>query len=112
MEKGKRHQSENDETKDNEGDENDEKSDVDEIENVEILNSVKEHQASHEENTCLIREDLESIIVENQTKKTIHKKKGKGIISIAPGENKVALPIMFLHYQFGALVYFPTISDS
>ena len=112
MEKGKRHQSENDETKDDKDDENDDKSDMDEMENVEILNSVKEHQANHEENTCLIREDLESIIVENQTKETIHKKKGKGIISIAPGENKVAIQIMFFHYQFGALVYFLTISDS
>ena len=54
----------------------------------------------------------ESIIVENQTKNTIYKKKGKGVISIAPGENKVAIPIMFFHYQFAALVYFPNISDS
>ena len=28
-------------------------------------------------------------LVENQSNKTIYKKKGKGVISIAPGENKV-----------------------
>ena len=86
MEKGKR-------DKDNDDEENEEKSDTEKSDaeeaDIEILNSVKENQADHEENTCLIREDLESIIVENQTKKTIYKKKGNDVISIAPGENKV-----------------------
>ena len=92
MEKGKRDKDKDTSTESNdeENNENDEKSETEQAE-VEILNSVKEHQADHEENTCLIREDLESIIVENQTEKTIHKKKGKGIISIAPGENKVVM---------------------
>ena len=64
-----------------------------------MLNSVKKYQADREENTCLIREDLEAIVVENQTEKTIHKKKEKGVITIAPGENKVIIKfslIMFL----------------
>ena len=96
MEKGKRY-------KDDE--ENEEKSDTEKSEteqaDIEILNSVKENQADHDENTCLIREDLESIIVENRSNETIYKKKGKGVISIAPGENKVNLydiiylPILF-----------------
>ena len=61
-----------------------------ELADVEMLNSVKKFQADHDENTCLIREDLESIIVENKTEKTINKKKGNGsVISIQPGENKV-----------------------
>ena len=67
----------------------DEKSD-DELADVQILNSVKKFQADHHENTCLIRDDLESIMVENKTEKYIHRKKGKGaVVSIAPGENKV-----------------------
>ena len=66
-----------------------EKSD-DELADVDMLNSVKQFQADRDENTCLVREDLESIIVENKTNKTIHIKKGKeSVISIAPGENKV-----------------------
>ena len=70
-------------------DDEDEKSD-DEFEDVQILNSVKKFQADHHENTCLIRDDLESIMVENKTEKYIHRKKGKGaVVSIAPGENKV-----------------------
>ena len=67
-----------------------EKSD-DELADVDMLNSVKQFQADRDENTCLVREDLESIIVENKTNKTIHIKKGKeSVISIAPGENKVS----------------------
>ena len=89
MEKGKRHEDDNT-TQGSDDEENDAKSDT-EKGDIEILNSVKEHQADHEENTCLIREDLESIIVENQTKNTIYKKKGNGVISIAPGENKVVM---------------------
>ena len=60
----------------------------------------------NDENTCLIREDLESILVENQSNKTIYKKKGKGVISIAPGENKVGqydsiyLPVIHLNYKY------------
>ena len=86
MEKGKRY-------KDKDDEENEEKSDTEKSDSeqadIEILNSVKENQADHDENTCLIREDLESILLENQSNKTIYKKKGKGVISIAPGENKV-----------------------
>ena len=84
MEKGKKDKDEDDEEIEERSDT--EKSDS---EQAEILNSVKENQADHDENTCLIREDLESILVENQSNKTIYKKKGKGVISIAPGENKV-----------------------
>ena len=88
MEKGKKDK-DKDSTSDNE--EKDDENSDNEKEDIEILNSVKEHQADHEENTCLIREDLESIIVENQTNETIYKKKGKDVISIAPGENKVVI---------------------
>ena len=59
------------------------------LENVEMLNSVKTFQADRDENTCLIREDLEAIVVENKSKKSIQKKKGKNVITIQPGENKV-----------------------
>ena len=93
MEKGKRYEDDNT-TQGSDDEENDAKSDT-EKGDIEILNSVKEHQADHEENTCLIREDLESIIVENQTKNTIYKKKGNGVISIAPGENKVVMKFFY-----------------
>ena len=58
---------------------------------IPLLNTVKEFQADHVENTCLIREDLESRIVENRTNKVIKKKvKGKEPpISVQPGEGKV-----------------------
>ena len=58
---------------------------------IPLLNNVKEFQADHVENTCLIREDLESRIVENRTNKVIKKKvKGKEPpISVQPGEGKV-----------------------
>ena len=59
------------------------------MEEIEMLNSVKKFQAERDENTCLIREDLEAIVVENKSKKSIQKKKGKNVITIQPGENKV-----------------------
>ena len=90
MEKGKTYNDpDEDTTTTTQIDKEDEKSD-DELADVQILNSVKKFQADHHENTCLIRDDLESIMVENKTEKYIHRKKGKGaVVSIAPGENKV-----------------------
>ena len=47
-------------------------------EDVEILSSVKENQSDQQENTCLIREDLASLVVENTSKETKNvKKRGK-----------------------------------
>ena len=76
-----------------------ENSDNDEMEDIEMLNSVKKFQAEREENTCLIREDLEAIIVENKTKNTILKKKGKNVVTIQPGENKVGNFDLLLFYN-------------
>ena len=88
MDKGKK-EKEQHEKDDNTQEESENSEDDEKMEDVEMLNSVKEFQAEREENTCLIREDLEAIIVENKSKKTINKKKGKNVISIQPGENKV-----------------------
>ena len=62
---------------------------------IPILNNVKAFQADHAENTCLIREDLDSRIVENRTNKVIQKKiKGKDSpISVQPGEGKVIMHV-------------------
>ena len=75
MAKGKEKRSQTDKNETTESDiENDEEKSDSELANIEMLNSVKKYQADREENTCLIREDLEAIVVENQTEKTIHKK--------------------------------------
>ena len=75
-------------------------------EEVEILNNVKEFQADHVENTCLIREDLEARIVENRTTKVMHKQKGnKTPISVQPGEGKV----MICHFLGNNTVVFNSI---
>ena len=63
-------------------------------EDVEILSSVKEHQSDQQENTCLIREDLASLVVENTSKETKNVRKRGKVISISPGENKI--PDFFL----------------
>ena len=78
----------------------------DELEDVEILNSVKTFQADRDENTCLVREDLEAIVVENKSKKTIQKKKGKNVISIQPGENKVILKSIVRYMEDVNRLYF------
>ena len=58
---------------------------------VDILNSVKEHQAEMEEITCVFRDNMDADVVENHTNKTIVKSRKKGAkeVEIAPGENKV-----------------------
>ena len=91
-----------DSKEESESEDDDKKSYNDQVD-VDMLNSVKKFQADREENTCLVREDLEAIIVENQTEKTIHKKRGKhSVISIQPGENKVITiyKSTFTHYIF------------
>ena len=72
---------------------------------ISILNNVKAFQADHAENTCLIREDLDSRIVENRTDTVIKKKlKGKDSpISVQPGEGKVIMHVSSKKLSFAFL---------
>ena len=72
-------------------DEEIEKALEEEANRVDILNSVKEHQAEMDEITCVFRDNMDADVVENHTNKTIVKrgKKGATEVEIAPGENKV-----------------------
>ena len=71
-------------------------SESEEEDEIEILNNVKEFQADQVENTCLIREDLETRVVENRTNKVMYKQKGsKPPISVQPGEGKVMIRFFF-----------------
>ena len=74
---------------------------------VDILNSVKEHQAEMDEITCLFRDNMDADVVENHTNKTIVKSRKKGAkeVEIAPGENKV-INIGFENFRFHMIKQF------